>query len=1121
MSQSLPPTSPSGSSSQPAPAASSTPSAGVGLSGAIARLFQDNHLTPLIMLLSIILGVLAVVVTPKEEEPQIGVTMADIMVEFPGASAREVESAIVTPAEQVMSEIVGVEHVYSVSRQGQAVITVQFKVGIPRQKALVRLYNQVYSNQDWLPANLGASQPLVKPKGIDDVPIMTLTLYDPQHGHSGEELTRLAHMLEVALKRVPGTRDVYTVGGIPDRVDIHFDPALLAGFGLTVDDLQQALLAANSSSQEVRITRNNLSIPIQAGTLLTQVGEVRRLVVGMDQGAAVYLEDVASVSRGNTVADQSVMTGFGPAHQSTRQNALQNSTDSTFIGQPGQVFPAVTLAIAKKPGENAVDITRAIQQRIELLRNRALPADVQVLVTRDYGETASQKARKLISDLISATLCVVLLVMVAMGWRQALIVGVAVLITLLLTLVFSWAWGFTLNRVSLFALIFSIGILVDDGIVITENINRRIQNSRRPIKEIIPLAVDEVGTPTIMASLTIMAALLPMAFVSGLMGPYMSPIPINASAGMVLSQIVAFIVVPWLALRLLRHKKGDLARPENESESSSDSSFEGSSESSAEGVNPRMLGLFSRVLVPFLGDHRLRRGLLASVVILLTLGAAALPVFQAVILKMLPFDDKSELQVVVDMPEDTPVEVTARVLMEMGHYLETVEDVDNWQTYAGTAAPINFNGLIRQYYLRSEPYQGDIQVNFSSGDRRDQPSHTIAQSLRQPLTAIGERYGASVKIVEVPPGPPVLSPLVAEIYAVDPQLRAALARSVAAGMQDVTGLVDIDTTLEAPIRQWEVVIDRDRAARLGVSQQQVVMALQTALGGSGVSYLHDDHAKYPVPIRVILSDADKARPPALLSLNLRSRDGGLVPLASIADIREADWQGAIYHKNLLPVTYVTADMAGAIDSPLYGMFAMVDQLEQRADAPEQFFIRQPDLPGAGALKWGGEWQITYETFRDMGIAYSVGIFMIFVLLVAQFRSYLLPLAIMAPIPLTLMGIMPGHALLGREFTATSMIGMIALAGIIVRNSILLVVFIRQLLDEGMSLEDAVVQAGAVRIKPIALTAVSAMVGAYFILNDPIFNGLAISLVFGLAVSTLLTVVVVPLSYYVMARRRWI
>ncbi|PFG52207.1 multidrug efflux pump subunit AcrB [Marinobacter sp. LV10R520-4] len=1118
MSQPLPPELPSGSSSQPLPLApSSSAAARVGPSGAIARLFQDNHLTPLIMLLSVILGVLAVVVTPKEEEPQIDVTMADIMVSFPGASAREVESAIATPAEQVMSEIVGVEHVYSVSRQGQAVITVQFKVGIPRQESLVRLYNQVYSNQDWLPANLGASQPLVKPKGIDDVPIMTLTLYDPQHGHSGEELTRLAHMLEVALKRVPGTRDVYTVGGIPDRVDIRFDPALLAGFGLTVYDLQQALLAANSSSQEVRITRNNLSIPIQAGTLLTQVDEVRRLVVGMDQGAAVYLEDVASVSRGNTVADQSVMTGFGPAHQSTGQNDLEKSTDSTFIGQPGQVFPAVTLAIAKKPGENAVDITRAIQQRIELLRNRALPADVQVLVTRDYGETASQKARKLISDLISATLCVVLLVLVAMGWRQALIVGIAVLITLLLTLVFSWVWGFTLNRVSLFALIFSIGILVDDGIVITENINRRIQNSRRPIKEIIPLAVDEVGTPTIMASLTIMAALLPMAFVSGLMGPYMSPIPINASAGMVLSQIVAFIVAPWLALRLLRHRKGEPAEPENESGSASDSS----SESSAEGVNPRILSLFSHVLGPFLGDHRLRRGLLASVVILLTLGATALPVFQAVILKMLPFDDKSELQVVVDMPEDTPVEVTARVLMEMGHYLETVKDVDNWQTYAGTAAPINFNGLIRQYYLRSEPYHGDIQVNFSGSDRRDQPSHMIAQSLRQPLTTIGERYGASVKIVEVPPGPPVLSPLVAEIYAVDPQLRAALARSVVAGMQDVTGLVDIDTTLEAPIRQWELVVDRARAARLGVSQQQVVMALQIALGGSGVSYLHDDHAKYPVPIRVILSDADKARPSALLSLNLRSRDGGLVPLASIADIREADWQGAIYHKNLLPVTYVTADMAGAIDSPLYGMFAMVDQLEQQADAPEQFFIRQPDLPEAGALKWDGEWQITYETFRDMGMAYSVGIFMIFVLLVAQFRSYLLPLVIMAPIPLTLMGIMPGHALLGREFTATSMIGMIALAGIIVRNSILLVVFIRQLLDEGMSLEDAVVKAGAVRIKPIALTAVSAMVGAYFILNDPIFNGLAISLVFGLAVSTLLTVIVVPLSYYVMARRRWI
>ncbi|MFO8142033.1 MAG: efflux RND transporter permease subunit, partial [Marinobacter sp.] len=832
----------------------------VGPSGAIARVFQNNHLTPLLAILAIILGVLSVVVTPKEEEPQIDVTMADILVALPGASTREVESAIATPAEQVMSEILGVEYVYSVSRQGQAVITVQFEVGIARQEALVRLYNQVYSNQDWLPPNLGASQPVIKPRGIDDVPVMTLTLYDPGGTHTGEELTRLAHMLEVALKRVPGTRDIYTVGGVPDRVDIIFDPALLAGFGLTTADIESALQSANTSSQEARVTRDNVSIPVQAGTLLESLADVKRLVVGMHQGAAVYLNDVAEVRRGGTVPDQSVLAGFGPAHPEGR------------VGKAGDVYPAVTLAIAKKPGENAIDITTAIEQRLEQLRNRALPADVEVLVTRDYGVTASDKAQKLISDLISATLAVMLLVLAFMGWRQALIVGISVFITLLLTLVFSWAWGFTLNRVSLFALIFSIGILVDDGIVITENINRRIQNSRRAIKDIIPVAVDEVGTPTIMASLTIMAALLPMAFVTGLMGPYMSPIPINASAGMVISQVVAFVVAPWLAFRLLKHKQGD-ALEEN-----------GEAGSSADGVSPLSLKVFSSVLNPFLGDHAWRRRLLALVVVVLTVAAASLPVFQAVILKMLPFDNKSELQIVVDMPERTPMEQTQRVLTEMGHYLETVDEVDNWQAYAGTASPINFNGLVRQYYLRRNPYQGDIQVNLASAEQRSRPSHNIAQAMRGPLTEIAGRYGAKVKMVEVPPGPPVLSPLVAEVYAADAFRRAELANLIADEMVGIKGLVDIDTTLEAPTRQWEVVVDRARAARLGVSQAQVVATLQTTLGGVNVSYLHDEQAKYPVPIRVILAEADKAQASALLSIKVRSRSGDLVPLARTASI---------------------------------------------------------------------------------------------------------------------------------------------------------------------------------------------------------------------------------------------
>jgi multidrug efflux pump subunit AcrB len=1059
-------------------------SSGMGPSGRIARVFQDSRLTPLLAAVGIIAGLLAVVITPKEEEPQIDVTMADVFVPFPGASAEEVEFLITNPGEQIFDEISGVKHVYSTSRQGQAVITVEFEVGIPRQEALVRLYNKVYSNSDWFPADLGAGQPVVKPKGIDDVPIVTLTLYDPQGRQTGEALTRLAHTLEVALKRVAGTRDVYTIGGVPDRVDVVFDPDRLSGFGLTLADVRDAIRAANSSAGESRIVRDGVSIPLQPGSLLETTEQVRRLVVGLHGDTAVRLGDIADVRRGETVPDKSVMLGFGPGGK----------------GQQGAVYPAVTLAVAKKPGENAIDIADAVQARLDSLRGRVIPDNTEVLVTRNYGETASDKARSLIRDLISATVAVILLVLATMGWRQAMIVGLSVLVTLLLTLVFSWAWGFTLNRVSLFALIFSIGILVDDAIVIVENVHRRISISKRPIRDVIPVAVDEVGTPTIMATLTVMAALIPMAFVTGLMGPYMSPIPINASAGMVLSQVVAFVLAPWLALRLLRRDRG------------SEESEETQHESSVEGINPRLHRIFSSALTPFLGDNRRNRWLLTGGVVALTLAVALLPVFQAVILKMLPFDDKSELQVVVDMPEDTPMEETMRVLLEMGGHLSGVESVADWQAYAGTASPINFNGLVRQYYLRGQPYHGDLQINLV--DERDRQSHEIALDLRGPLTEIGERYGAAVKIVEVPPGPPVLSPVVAEVYGPTPETRAELAKSLARRMEGIDGLVDIDTTVTAPAQRWRVVVDRHRAATLGVSQAQMVDALAVALGERNVSYLRDAGAKYAVPIRVMLNEGDKAQPSALMSLPVMSRDGGLVRLADVASIEASQWPGIIQHKDLLPVTYVTADMAGDVDSPLYGMFAMASELYDQSGAPAQYWINQPAWAGTPALKWDGEWQITYETFRDMGLAYAVGVFVIFLLLVAQFRAYLIPLIVMAPIPLTLIGILPGHALLGREFTATSMIGMIALAGIIVRNSILLVVFIRQLLDEGESLEDAVVLAGVVRLKPIALTAISAMLGAAFILPDPIFNGLSISLIFGLAVSTVMTVLLIPLLYYV-------
>lgn len=1060
------------------------------LAGRIAAAFQNSRLTPLMALAGLLLGFLAVLVTPKEEEPQIDVTMADIFVAFPGASPVEVEQLIATPAEQVMSAIDGVEHVYSVSQQGMAVITVQFQVGVPRQEALVKLYNQVYTNQDWLPANLGNLPPLIKAKGIDDVPIMALTLFSLNPTYSAEDLTRLAHTLETELKRIPGTRDIYTLGGIQDAINITFSPSRLRGYNLTLNDLQQTLQAANAASQEAWVVRDGVAVPTQVGGFLTQVEEVRRLVVGVHQGAPVYLEDVASITRGSSQPNQSVMTGFGPVGTHA----------------PGTVAQAVTLALAKQPGQNAIDITQAVTQRLQLLENRILPADVEVLVTRDYGATAAEKSGTLITKLLFATGSVVLLVLAALGWRQAVIVGIAVIVTLALTLFFSWAWGFTLNRVSLFALIFSIGILVDDAIVVVENIHRHLQNSTdqnnaASFLSLIPQAVDEVGAPTILATFTVIAALLPMAFVSGLMGPYMSPIPINASAGMFISLVVAFVLTPWLAVKLMQRTTSH------------------ASEVKAAARLHKIHGFFARIFRPFLGAQRRNRWWLATGVIALTLIAASLPVFSLVVLKMLPFDNKSELQLVVDMPEGTPVEQTQKVLLALGEYLETQPEVVSWQSYAGTAAPINFNGLVRQYYLRTQPHQGDVQVNLVDKSLRKRSSHAFALALRQPIQAIGAQYQANIKLVEVPPGPPVLAPVVAEIYGPDPAHRANLTQQVEQTLRNTAEIVDLDTTLEASAQRWLIQVDKDRAAYFGISQSQVVEAMRLALGQVDVSYLHTGTSKYPLPLRLQLAEGDKAQTAQLLALNLRTAGGQLVSLSEIAQVIAADWQGAIYHKNLLPVNYVTADVAGKLDSPLYGMFKAVFKLQASPNPPEQYFISQPDWPATPAIKWDGEWQITYETFRDMGMAYAVGMVLIYMLVVAQFRSYLVPLVIMAPIPLTLIGIMPGHALLGAQFTATSMIGMIALAGIIVRNSILLVDFINQALAAGSSWEDAVVQASAVRAQPILLTALAAMIGGAFIVDDPIFNGLAISLIFGLLVSTLLTLVVIPLLYYALYRKR--
>lgn len=1052
----------------------------LGISGKTARAFQNSAITPLLAIVGLLLGFFAILVTPKEEEPQIDVTFANVFIGYPGASAQDVEQLVSIPAEQVMSEIKGVDDIFSISQPGQAILTVAFEVGIPREEAILNLYNQVHSNKDWFPPNLGVMEPVIKPMGIDDVPIMSITLRGKDASVSANELTAIAHTLETDLKQIPGTRDIYSIGTHSDVLQVKLDPARMNGHGLAFSDVRNALLSANVGGYRQSLVQNNEVIQIQAGSFLRDRSEVGQLIVGRSQSGLVYLADVADITLANDTPEQYV---------SYRALGMESS------------LPAVTLAIAKQPGTNAVDITQGIEARLTTLKNRLIPDTVIAEITRDYGITAKDKSDKLIAKLLFATAAVVVLVLATMSWREAIIVGGAIFITLAITLFASWVWGFTLNRVSLFALIFSIGILVDDAIVVVENIHRHMHKGGKKLLEVIPTAVEEVGGPTILATFTVIAALMPMAFVSGLMGPYMSPIPINASTGMLISLVVAFVVTPWLSYKLLRKAS---EKHENSPATHDDDEASG-----------KLYAVFNKSMRPFIEGKGAgkKRGLLFAAITLLIMIAVSLPVFTAVVMKMLPFDNKSEFQIVVDMPEGSPVEETLAVLEALSEELMTVPEIRDVQMYAGTAAPINFNGLVRQYYLRGLPHQGDIQVNLVDKHQRDRQSHDIALSVRAPLQAIGEKMNANVKVVEVPPGPPVMAPIVAEIYGPDYERQIAAAKQLRAVFEATPDIVDTDDMIEDDQAKWLIRIDRQRAAHVGVAQASIVQAINTALGGEDVSYLHTGQQKYPLPIRLELPEGDKTGLNNLLTLRVKSAAGRYFSLADLVTIEKSTVEKTIYRKNLKPVVFVTADMAGELDSPLYGLFSIAMVMPEHNLHWKQWFIQQPPMADTIEMKWDGEWQITYETFRDMGIAYGIGMILIYLLVVAQFRSYLVPLIIMAPIPLTVIGVMPGHALFGAQFTATSMIGMIALAGIIVRNSILLVDFINQKTGEGMRFEDAVVHSAAVRSKPIALTGVAAMIGAFFILDDPIFNGLAISLIFGILVSTVLTLVVIPLLYF--------
>jgi len=1058
--------------------------AGLGISGRIAAAFQNSRMTPLLALVAFLMGLFATLVTPREEEPQIDVTMADVMIAFPGASAKDVENLVARPGEQVLSRLHGVEHVYSASRPGMAIITVQFDVGVKYNDAVLRLYDTVHSNSDWLPANLGVMAPVIKPRGIDDVPIVALTFWTKDPNRSAFDLQQVARAVEIELKRIKGTRDISTIGGPDHAIRVLMDAERMNAFGITPQDIAGALKVSNALQSSGNLTSGNREVLVQTGTYLESAADVKQLVVAVRGEASerkpVYMSDVATVEDGPD----------------------QPKRYAWFGDQSGE-FPAVTMQISKQPGVNAADVATAAVNRINDLKNTVVPDGIEVTVTRNYGETATEKAQKLIGKLIFATAFVVLLVFFALGKREAVIVGVAVTLTLAATLFASWAWGFTLNRVSLFALIFSIGILVDDAIVVVENIHRwQGLYPEKSLLEIIPPAVDEVGGPTILATLTVIAALLPMAFVTGLMGPYMSPIPINSSMGMAISLAVAFVVTPWLAARMMKSHGNDHG------------------EHQPSKLDAKLDSTFRKLLTPFLDPVKggAMRVKLAIAVVLLILGSVSLAYFQLVVLKMLPFDNKSEFQVILDMPVGTPVEETARVLHEIGAELALEKDVTNYQAYAGTASPINFNGLVRQYYLRALPEKGDIQVNLADKHNRSRQSHEIAASLRDRIEAIGKFNGGVAKVVEVPPGPPVMSPILAEIYGPDMKGQMSVGKQVRKAFEETKDIVAVDDYIEADSRKVILHVLQSKAAQLGVAQSDIIEVVSMGLAGQDVTPAHNTESKFEIPVRVTLPAEKQSSLDALLKLRVRSRDGQLVPVSELVEVRDAAREKAIYHKDLLPVVYVVGDMGGKLDSPLYGMFDIRSKINgmelKEGGTLGEWFIRQPNDPYAGySVKWDGEWKVTYETFRDMGIAYGVGLILIYLLVVAHFGSYLVPLIIMAPIPLTIIGVMPGHALFGSQFTATSMIGMIALAGIIVRNSILLVDFIKLQVATGMPFREAVIQSAAVRAKPIALTALAAMLGAMFILDDPIFNGLALALIFGIMVSTLLTLVVIPVLYF--------
>lgn len=1061
-----------------------------GAAGKIADFFIESKLTPLIIIASILLGIASVIALPREEEPQIIVPMIDIFVSMPGAGAKEVEERVTSPMEKLLWEIPGVEYIYSTSGPGMSMAIVRFFVGQDEEEAIVRLQSKLMANMDRIPCSV--SPPLVKPRYIDDVPILALTFWGKDADHY--ILRRVAAEVENIAKREENVSITTMIGGNRRQIEVDIDPVKLSAFGLDPEMVFSTLCAANRESDPGSYPSREGRILLHAGGFLKNAEDVKRTVLSVHGGRPVYLEDVALVSDGPAEPDQYVFFGTGPA-----SHGKKISGDI----RPEGIQPAVTLTLAKRKGTNAITVANRVLARIEEAKGTIIPGNINMTVTRHYGETAKEKSDELLFHMLIAILSVSILIWFTLGHRESGIVALAIPVTLALTLTIFFLYGYTLNRITLFALIFSIGILVDDAIVIVENIVRHYrlpENKGRPKHQIAIEAVDEVGNPTILATFTVIAAILPMAFVGGLMGPYMRPIPVGASAAMVFSLLVAFIVTPWASVRLINPEHGKEENHETEGWSTK---------------------LYRRVMTPLIENPFWRTAFLVLVALLL-LVSCALVLIEKVHVKMLPFDNKSEFQVIIDMPEYSTLEDTMSAAQEMGDYIKTVNEVVDYQIYAGTAGPFNFNGLVRHYFLRKGANVADIQVNLAEkGDRKEQ-SHEIAKRIRPPLLKIAEKYNARIKVAEVPPGPPVLSTLVAEVYGPDYSRQRELAGNIKKIFEETPGVVDVDWYMEENQPRYNLTVDKEKASAYGVSLSQITNTLELALSGKQAGLLHDPLEKEDVPLILKMPLSERAGIEKLEAIQIARKDGSLTPISGFVKAEKTEPDRSIYHKNLMPVVYVTGDVAGEKESPVYAILEMKKKIDA-ISLPEGYKIVQhtsavPETEHRFSMKWDGEWHITYEVFRDLGIAFGVVLVLIFVLVVGWFRSFSTPVVIMAAIPFSLIGILPAHWLMGAFFTATSMIGFIAGAGIVVRNSIILVDFIELRVSQGMPLDLAVIDAGAVRFRPMMLTAAAVVVGASVILFDPIFQGLAISLMAGEVASLLFSRMTVPILYFL--DKRW-